>query len=67
MDGWRERGPEFKRSLLATPASVGLARDLTEVLPRPGESVAVIGCGTSWFMAAAYAGLREAADHRLQI
>ncbi|MEU1020300.1 sugar isomerase [Streptomyces sp. NPDC005898] len=30
-------------------------------LPRPGERVAVTGCGTSWFMALAYAALREAA------
>ncbi|MDR1833380.1 MAG: sugar isomerase [Propionibacteriaceae bacterium] len=30
-------------------------------LPRPGERVAVIGCGTSWFVAMAYASLREAA------
>lgn len=30
-------------------------------LPRPGERVAVIGCGTSWFMAEAYAALREGA------
>ncbi|MFI1938397.1 SIS domain-containing protein [Streptomyces purpureus] len=29
-------------------------------LPRPGERVAVTGCGTSWFMAIAYAALREA-------
>lgn len=28
-----------------------------------GESVAVVGCGTSWFMAMAYAALREAAGH----
>ncbi len=28
-------------------------------LPSPGERVAVIGCGTSWFMAEAYASLRE--------
>ncbi|MHC3394865.1 hypothetical protein ACLQ2E_36285, partial [Streptomyces lavendulocolor] len=32
-----------------------------EGLPRPGERVAVAGCGTSWFMAIAYAALREAA------
>ncbi|MEU1754614.1 sugar isomerase [Micromonospora matsumotoense] len=32
-------------------------------LPRPGERVAVVGCGTSWFMAMAYAGLRERAGH----
>jgi fructoselysine-6-P-deglycase FrlB-like protein len=30
-------------------------------LPVPGERVAVVGCGTSWFMAMCYAGLREAA------
>ncbi|HEY2043298.1 MAG TPA: SIS domain-containing protein [Jatrophihabitans sp.] len=30
-------------------------------LPRPGETVAVVGCGTSWFMAQAYARIREAA------
>ena len=28
-------------------------------LPQPGEHVAVTGCGTSWFMALAYASLRE--------
>ena len=28
-------------------------------LPAPGERVAVVGCGTSWFMAKAYACLRE--------
>ncbi|WP_418957775.1 SIS domain-containing protein [Streptomyces tritici] len=32
-----------------------------EGLPAPGERVAVTGCGTSWFMALAYAALREAA------
>ncbi|CAL9636076.1 sugar isomerase [Streptomyces sp. Tu 3180] len=30
-------------------------------LPAPGERVAVVGCGTSYFMAQAVAGLREAA------
>lgn len=28
-------------------------------MPEPGERVAVIGCGTSWFMAQSYAALRE--------
>jgi fructoselysine-6-P-deglycase FrlB-like protein len=32
-------------------------------LPESGERVAAIGCGTSWFMAQAYAGLRERAGH----
>ncbi|WP_329619252.1 sugar isomerase [Streptomyces sp. NBC_01255] len=35
----------------------------TAALPRRGERVAVIGCGTSWFMALAYAELREAGGH----
>ncbi|NUO98744.1 MAG: SIS domain-containing protein [Nonomuraea sp.] len=33
----------------------------TDALPRPGERVAVVGCGTSWFIAMAYATLRERA------
>jgi fructoselysine-6-P-deglycase FrlB-like protein len=32
-------------------------------LPPAGERVAVAGCGTSWFMAKAYAALREQAGH----
>ncbi|MEA5360683.1 SIS domain-containing protein [Amycolatopsis sp., V23-08] len=34
-------------------------------LPAAGERVAVIGCGTSWFMAQSYAQLREDAGHGL--
>ncbi|MGW7516514.1 SIS domain-containing protein [Streptomyces sp. NPDC054796] len=30
-------------------------------LPKEGQRVAVVGCGTSWFMAQSYASLREAA------
>ncbi len=30
-------------------------------LPQPGERVAVVGCGTSYYMAQAYAALRESA------
>ena len=33
------------------------------ILPPPGANVAVIGCGTSWFMAQAYAALREGCGH----
>jgi fructoselysine-6-P-deglycase FrlB-like protein len=33
------------------------------VLPDRGERVAVIGCGTSWHIASAIAGAREAAGH----
>ncbi len=41
--------------------AAGTAAAASPYLPRPGERVAVIGCGTSWFIAQAYAGLREAA------
>ncbi|MEV4945349.1 sugar isomerase [Streptomyces sp. NPDC053755] len=34
-----------------------------DVLPRRGERVAVVGCGTSWFIAHAYARLRESGGH----
>ena len=34
-----------------------------DALPAAGERVAVIGCGTSFYMAQAYAALREAAGH----
>ncbi|MEU6674886.1 SIS domain-containing protein [Streptomyces sp. NPDC046925] len=37
--------------------------DHTQVLPAKGERVAVIGCGTSLFMAQAYAHLREDLGH----
>lgn len=39
--------------------AVGLAARHSAVLPATGERVAVVGCGTSLFMARAYAALRE--------
>ncbi|WP_129668903.1 SIS domain-containing protein [Phytoactinopolyspora endophytica] len=36
-----------------------LAPSVSGRLPQAGERVAVVGCGTSWFMAQAYAGQRE--------
>ncbi|MDX8140608.1 sugar isomerase [Lentzea sp. BCCO 10_0061] len=41
--------------------AVALATDpaVVAALPAPGERVAVVGCGTSFFMAQAYARLRE--------
>lgn len=36
-----------------------VAPDYFNVLPKKAERVAVVGCGTSWFMAMAYAALRE--------
>ncbi|MET9518191.1 SIS domain-containing protein [Streptomyces sp. NPDC002994] len=38
-----------------------LAVSAADRLPHPGERVAVVGCGTSYYMARAYAALREAA------
>lgn len=36
-----------------------LAREHRDVLPRPGERVAILGCGTSLYVARAVAALRE--------
>ncbi|MDX3855078.1 sugar isomerase [Streptomyces sp. AK02-01A] len=41
--------------------AAGLAKEVRHELPEPGERTAVIGCGTSFFMARAYARLREGA------
>ncbi|MFJ4366747.1 SIS domain-containing protein [Streptomyces chartreusis] len=41
--------------------AAGEAAGLGGVLPLPGERVAVVGCGTSYFMAQAFAALREGA------
>lgn len=52
---------EIERQPEAWATAAALADEVQAVLPKPGESVAAIGCGTSWFMAQAYAALREAA------
>src|SRR5512146_2555875 len=41
--------------------AAALARDRADLLPAPGARVCVIGCGTSLFVAQAYAALRERA------
>ncbi|WP_354641857.1 SIS domain-containing protein [Kitasatospora camelliae] len=43
--------------------AAALAAESVGALPRRGERVAVVGCGTSWFMAQAYAALRESGGH----
>jgi fructoselysine-6-P-deglycase FrlB-like protein len=40
--------------------AAALAPAVAGVLPARGERVAVVGCGTSWFIAQSYAALREA-------
>ncbi len=42
-----------------------VAAEHRTLLPNPGERVAVLGCGTSYFMASAIAELRESAGHGL--
>jgi fructoselysine-6-P-deglycase FrlB-like protein len=42
---------------------LGASPALRSALPQPGERVAAIGCGTSWFIAQSYAVLRELAGH----
>jgi fructoselysine-6-P-deglycase FrlB-like protein len=44
-------------------AALALTAQVAGALPRPGERVAVVGCGTSWFIAMSYAVLRERAGH----
>ncbi len=46
-------------------AAADLAPTVAGALPRKGERVAVVGCGTSWFVAMAYAVLREQAGQGL--
>ena len=41
--------------------AVEVAAQRSDVLPAAGARVAVVGCGTSWFIAQAYAAQREAA------
>ncbi|QFU90011.1 Glutamine--fructose-6-phosphate aminotransferase [isomerizing] [Amycolatopsis sp. YIM 10] len=56
---------EMDAEIASQPAhwrqAVELAADAGDLLPRPGRRVAVVGCGTSWFVAQAYAALRERA------
>jgi fructoselysine-6-P-deglycase FrlB-like protein len=53
----------LSEEIASQPSTWQLARDLagSPDLPAPGERVAVLGCGTSWYMAQAYAALRESA------
>jgi fructoselysine-6-P-deglycase FrlB-like protein len=56
-------GTRTEREIAAQPACWRQAADLAtsgaRALPAPGERVAVIGCGTSWFIAQSYAAARE--------
>lgn len=43
--------------------AVDTAAEHSSALPTEGETVAVVGCGTSWFIARSYAALRESCGH----
>jgi fructoselysine-6-P-deglycase FrlB-like protein len=56
-------GDEITRQPQAWRKAGALAAAPGSGLPERGERVAVAGCGTSWFMAEAYAALRERGGH----
>lgn len=59
-------GAYMQAELISQPdaweQAVGLIAERA-VLPATGERIAVVGCGTSWFMAQSYAAVRESTGH----
>lgn len=65
-DSTTASGAHMRAELLSQPETWARAAEMRteqKVLPAPGQRIAVIGCGTSWFMAQSYAALRERAGH----
>ena len=59
-------GAHMEAELVSQPEAWERAVGLTAeraLLPASGERIAVVGCGTSWFMAQSYAVLRESSGH----
>lgn len=57
-------GSHMREELTSQPETWARAADLRDqqaLLPAAGARVAIVGCGTSWFMGQAYAALRETA------
>jgi CRISPR-associated protein Cas5a/b/c len=50
-------------SAWARAANLGLTERVLHALPERGQRVAIIGCGTSFFMAQSFANLREGSGH----
>jgi fructoselysine-6-P-deglycase FrlB-like protein len=50
-------------SAWARAAELGLSERVSHALPERGQRVAIVGCGTSYFMAQSFAILRERAGH----
>jgi fructoselysine-6-P-deglycase FrlB-like protein len=63
--GADEAGGRMEAELASQPdcwlRAASLAPEVAGLLPRAGERVAVVGCGTSWFIGQSYAAAREAA------
>lgn len=61
--GAPESGSFVSAELASQPrmwlAAADCVAPAAHALPRPGERVAVVGCGTSWFVAMSYAAARE--------
>src|SRR5450756_1675099 len=51
---------EFASQPLMWRTAAAMGAEAREVLPAAGARIAVVGCGTSWFMAQSVAALREA-------
>jgi fructoselysine-6-P-deglycase FrlB-like protein len=59
-------GAHMAAELASQPETWAMAASLRAeqaLLPARGERIAVVGCGTSWFIAQSYAWLREAGGH----
>lgn len=59
-------GMHMEEELRSQPDTWQRAIEMTaerSALPADGARIAVVGCGTSWFMAQAYADLRERSGH----
>lgn len=59
-------GAHMREELNSQPQTWARAADMRAEqaqLPASGARIAVVGCGTSWFMAQSYASLREATGH----
>ncbi|GAB3801240.1 SIS domain-containing protein [Humibacter antri] len=65
-DNTRVPGADLEAELTSQPdvwaRAVALAPERA-LLPADGQRIAVVGCGTSWFMAQSYASLRERGGH----
>lgn len=64
MTGQSALGAHMEAELRSQPETWARAVELRaeqKLLPSAGERIAVVGCGTSWFMAQSYAALRESA------